>query len=94
MQGHTRGILNANRGRDAAAPVSQLVVAGACRNRTYRALFRAQTVLKVSPLIVEHDTHRHTNTHIDTVPLRNVGSVCHSRHPVSGCLGHTKGIRP
>src|SRR5258708_5244515 len=48
VQGHTRGILDTPRGRDAAAPVVQPLVAGACRNRTYPAPCEAELVLKTS----------------------------------------------
>ena len=47
-EGHTRGILNAHRRRRISAPVVQLVMAGACRNRTYRGSCEPQLVLKTS----------------------------------------------
>jgi len=68
-------------------------MAGACRNRTYRALFRAQTVLKVSTALVQAYTHRHTRHNHQQFPRFSICALRHLYHCVSTRPGHTKGIR-
>src|SRR6266567_1290512 len=47
-KGHKRGTIGLGRRKRAERPIVQVVVAGACRNRTYRGSSEPQLVLKTS----------------------------------------------